>query len=147
MYFTVPQSEAPLAAQALQSLGYFTFRNNFKTEKFISRYNIQFQLIRSDTTEPTRGPLSSVRYNIHSSSPTTIVQPGDIAKLQTYILPNIPEGYYIQLTTSPLSYSTWNMQQDIIDASQQGPIIFNFHNTSFNTITIKKGKCIAHMIY
>lgn len=96
---------------------------------------------------PTHYTSNSVRYNVHLSRKHTIVKPGDKATLQTCIIANIPEGYYLQLATSSLSSSNWTIQQDIVDASHQVPIVVNIHNTSSNSITTDKGKCIKQMIY
>ena len=71
-HFTVQSSNAPLAAQALQRLGYANFDNEFKDGSFIPDATIK---INFSAKPPTQSTSQSIGLDIYHSGKDITIHP------------------------------------------------------------------------
>ena len=89
----VPRDRAPLAAQALQSLGYPAFRDEFKNGKLKSKPLLRLKLITERSKGPARTNSSSIGHAIYTLDKDVMILPGATALLHTDIVADIQDGY------------------------------------------------------
>ena len=84
-HFTLPALQAPLAAQALQRLGYTNFDSEYKDVHFIPDNALWVKLHASTAIVPTQSTSESVGLNIHYSRTQITIPPKGMATLDTDI--------------------------------------------------------------
>ena len=147
-HLTAPRDQTPIAAQALQSLGYSAFCDEFNNGKFKSKHKFRIKLIGKNAKPPERSNTTSIGYNIFTSNNDTVLQPGTSQEFNTDIIVNVPEGCYMDIV-QPQAHNPlhWNIHPMIVDTSSKDQIRVVVNNPSTIPITIKKGQCIAQMLY
>ena len=85
-HMTVPAGRAPLAAQALQCLGYF-IKESWTKAALDEATDDQLCIHRLTDTAilPSRGTTGSIGYNLHLDLPDITIEPGDMSLLPTGI--------------------------------------------------------------
>ena len=96
-HFTVPASQAPLAAQALQRLGYTTFDNEYKNGQFIPGKALRVKLHTSTAIAPTLSTTGSIGLDLHYSRADITIEPQKMATLDTDVSVEPPTGTYIRI--------------------------------------------------
>ena len=96
-HYTVPKSQAPMAAQALQCLGYAKPNDIFKDGKFVCTNTIDIKLNHRSAIEPTRLNENSNILQVYLSSPSTTLIPGEETSINTNVILNPPINGYLQV--------------------------------------------------
>ena len=99
-HMTVPARYAPLAAQALQRLGYHANESlvqDIKHEESQSQEKLRVKRTTETAKLPTRGTEESVGYDVYLDQPQVTIQPRQIELLPTRISATPPTGTYIQI--------------------------------------------------
>ena len=98
-HMTVPAGRAPLAAQALQHIGYHLHESWVQQETHDDNApnaeKLQVNKIKPTAKLPTQGTPDSVRYDLYLDLPESIIPPGEIGLLPTGISARPPKGSYI----------------------------------------------------
>ena len=89
-HFTAPRDKQPLAAQALQSLGYSAFRDEFKNGKFKAKHALRITMIHKDAIAPTQLATNSIGMKLHAIDKDTVIPPGTTTTLSTGLVLDIP---------------------------------------------------------
>ncbi len=149
-HFSQPASKAPLAAQTLQRLGYYSKEdwNIDESGKQISdEFNIQ--LLSTTAIKPTRGTQDSIGYDLYlDSQQDIIIPPGTIMPLPTGIAIECPRGTYARI--APRSGLTvknnLTTMAGVIDPDYRGNVTVLLQNFGTTTQTIKPKQRIAQLI-
>ena len=152
-HMTVPASHAPLAAQALQRLGYYTRESWIDdTVKQEQSADINRQILIEKITEtaiaPNRSTPESIGLDIYSDQDDTIVKPGEVKVVLTGIAAKAPSGTYLRVAPrSGLTVkSNIHTMAGVIDPDYTGNIGVVLHNFGSEDKLIKRGDRIAQMI-
>jgi deoxyuridine 5'-triphosphate nucleotidohydrolase len=152
-HMSVPARKAPLAAQALQRVGYYNreqwiddaVRREFSAD---SQNEILVHRLKPDAILPTRGTPDSIGLDLHSNSEDHILEPGDTHIFTTGISAKAPPGSYLRV--APRSGLTVkrniNSLAGVIDPDYTGDIGVVLHNFGKQSQTIKKSERIAQLI-
>ena len=95
-HMTVPVQYAPLAAQALQRLGYHaneSWVQDINNEE--NQSNEKLCVKKMTAKIPTRATEESVGYDVYLDQPQVTIQPRQIQLLPTQISATLPSGTYI----------------------------------------------------
>ena len=100
-HMTTPAGYAPLAAQALQQLGYH-FKESWiqeaQQEEYQKNDKLRVKWVTDTAILPTRGSDEAVGYDVYLDMPDITIKPGDLQLLPAGILARPPDGSYIQIT-------------------------------------------------
>ena len=77
-HFTVKHADAPLAAQALQQLGYANFDNKYKDGHFIPDKTIKIKRLSKRATTPTQSTSASIGLDIYHSGDDITLHPQEM---------------------------------------------------------------------
>ena len=147
-HFTAPRDKQPLAAQALQSLGYSAFRDEFKNGKFKAKHALRIKMVHKDAIAPTQIANHSIGMQIHTIDQDTVIPPGSTTTLSTGLVPDIPTKFYMEISSPPPPHThKCEVRRDIRDSTHIDQIRVTLTNTTPTEQTIVKGECIAYMIY
>ena len=150
-HMTVPARYAPLAAQALQRLGYHA--NESWVQDIHNEANTPNEKLRvkkmTDTAKlPTRGTEESVGYDVYLDEAQVTIQPGEIQLLPTGISATPPTGTYIRI--APRSGLTVKKHlhtlAGVVDPDYRGNITVVMHNFGSDPVTFRRGDKIAQLI-
>lgn len=147
---TLPSSKAPLAAQTLQRLGYYS-KEDWVTEHFNQTSNHKFliQQLTSTATIPTRATPESIGYDLSLASDQPITIPaGTIMPLPTGIAIQCPQGTYARI--APRSGLTIKQHlttmAGVIDPDYRGDVTELLHNFGNDDQIIQPQQKIAQII-
>ncbi|GFH58223.1 hypothetical protein CTEN210_14699 [Chaetoceros tenuissimus] len=146
-HMTTISSNAPMAAQALQRLGY-TSRERYKFEGEISTdEDLQVQLLSETSVIPARGTEDSIGYDICSNAKLTLF-PNKMTIVPTGIACTAPSGTYLRI--APRSGTTVKQHLDVlagvIDRDYTGEIAVVMYNFGEEAQEIEVGQRVAQMI-
>ena len=149
---TKPAGYAPLAAQALQRLGYYVHESWVKKAKKEEEEPLTEKLMIKLLTEtaklPTRGSPESIGYDVYLDDTEVQVEPGKMALLKTGIAARPPDNTYIRI--APRSGLTVKRSlhtlAGVVDPDYTGNITVVIHNFGLETQTFKRGDKIAQLI-
>jgi len=101
-HMTVPAGKAPLAAQALQRLGYYVRESWIDTTRSSEHASdltnsMQVQLLTSTAIPPTRATENSIGFDVHLDLDTVTIQPNSTSLLSTGIAAKAPAGTYLRI--------------------------------------------------
>ena len=153
-HMTVPAAKAPLAAQALQRLGYYT-RESWIDDEVLQEYDadrnrdVLIEKLTETATIPTRSTEESVGLDIHSDMAEDVVlKPGELKVILTGIAAKAPSGTYLRIAPrSGLTVkSHLHTMAGVIDPDYTGTIGVVLHNFGSEDQTIKHGDRIAQLI-
>ena len=149
-HMSVPASKAPLAAQTLQRLGYYS-KEDWIKEEFDTVKSNEFlvQQLTSSSTIPTRSTPQSIGYDLHIDSPTDITIPAGLTMpLPTGLAIQCPTGTYARI--APRSGLTLNKSlttlAGVVDPDYRGNVTVLMHNFGKEHQIIKSGQRIAQII-
>ena len=149
-HMSVAASKAPLAAQTLQRLGYYS-KEDWVTETFNTAQKEKFlvQHLTSTAITPTRSTTESIGYDLHLNAPNDIIIPaGTIMPLHTGIAIQCPSGTYARI--APRSGLTIKNNlttlAGVIDPDYRGDVTVLLQNFGNTHQIIKPGQRIAQLI-
>jgi deoxyuridine 5'-triphosphate nucleotidohydrolase len=152
-HMSVPARKAPLAAEALQRVGYYNreqwitddIRDEFQAD---SNSIMRVQRLSDTAILPTRGTEASVGYDLCSDIEEYVLQPGQTHIFQTGIAAASPPGCYLRV--APRSGNTvkrhLNTLAGVIDPDYRGNIGVVLHNFGTCNQTIRRSDKIAQLI-
>ena len=152
-HMTVPAGHAPLAAQALQRLGYYVNESWIDEEKSKQAKTEADESLRvvklTDTAKlPTRGTDESIGYDVYLDETEVTIEPGQIQLLPTGISVKPPPNSYIRI--APRSGLTVKRHlhslAGVIDPDYRGNITVVLQNFGTDTQVFKRGDKIAQLI-
>ena len=152
-HMTVPANKAPLAAQALQRLGYYareTWIDDAVKQEHSADINNQLLIERltATATPPSRSTDESIGLDLHSDMDDTILEPGAVKVVLTGIAAKSPSGSYLRV--APRSGLTIKSHlttlAGVIDPDYTGNIGVVLHNIGDTAKTIHRGDRIAQLI-
>ena len=139
-HMTVPASKAPLAAQALQRLGYYSREQWIDTavlqehDADVHRH-LLIERLTPTSTAPSRSTPDSAGLDLHSDMDSFILQPGEIKVTLTGIAAKSPSGTYLRV--APRSGLTVKRNihtlAGVIDPDYTGNIGVILHNFPYCT--------------
>ena len=144
-HMTAPHMEAPLAAQALQQLGY-TVREKFGTGPGppTTDMDLEIQQLSSTATIPTSAP-DNVGYLLHSNKQFTIL-PGTFTVVPTGLLATLPDDTCLRISdVTNTSEPTLRVFSGSFDASSSRELSVVLVNTSDEVVTLDIGDIVAQM--
>lgn len=144
-HMTAPHMEAPLAAQALQQLGY-TVREKFGSGPGppTTDMDLEIQQLSSTATIPTSAP-DSVGYLLHSNKQLTLL-PGIFTVVPTGLLATLPDDTCLRISdVTNASNSALRVFSGSFDASSSQELSVVLVNTSEEAVTLEIGDTIAQM--
>lgn len=149
-HMSVPASKAPLAAQTLQRLGYYS-KEDWVSESFKNDENDKFlvQHLSESAITPSRGTTHAIGYDIHLNSKDNIIIPaGTIMPLPTGLAIQCPTGTYARI--APRSGLTLKNNlttlAGVIDPDYRGDVTVLMQNFGTAHQIIKPGQRIAQII-
>ena len=150
-HMTSPASKAPLAAQALQRLGYHQVESWIKDLPALQKDNnqVDIELITTTAKLPKRGTSGSIGYDVSNPGQAFTLSPGQtkVVPLDLAITP--PAGSYTRI--APRSGMTVKqnitVMAGVIDPDFTGNIGAVLHNFGQKSQTIKSGQKIAQLIF
>ena len=145
-HYTVPKSQAPMAAQALQCLGYAKPNDIFKDGKFVCTNTIDIKLNHPSAIEPTRLNETSNILQIYSSSPSTTLLPGEETYINTNAILKPPINGYLQIKNTN-SVSGLQVKDQVIYHDNTEELIVEVVNTTTRDMSIPQGSCIANAMH
>lgn len=149
---TVPAGRAPLAAQALQRLGYH-LRESWVQQEMDEKHapntkKLQIKKITPTAQLPTQDMPESIGYDLYLDLPEIVIPPGEIGLLPTGISARPPNGSYIRI--APRSGLTvkhhLHTMAGVIDPDYTGNITVVLHNFGNEEYTLQRGNEIAQMV-
>ena len=143
---------APLAAQTLQRLGYYTREDwiddivNLETN---SNTNLLVKQLSPTSIVPTRATDGSIGYDLaYDNSTPTLLAPGSLLAFTTGLAIKCPVGTYARI--APRSGLTFNhhvhTMAGVIDPDYRGQVKVLLHNFGDKPQLIKPGQRIAQLI-
>jgi deoxyuridine 5'-triphosphate nucleotidohydrolase len=148
-HMSVPASKAPLAAQALQRLGYHK-DESWKTELNTKPEdkNIQMKLLSPNAIQPTRMEPDSTRYEVFNPQTTIELKPNETIVIPTDIAIQPPKGCQARIISKQeLLENKITTHAGNIDPKYKGNICAILHNFGDEIKTIQKGEPIAQLIF
>ena len=152
-HMTVPAAKAPLAAQALQRLGYYTRETWIDTAVLQEQQADMHRDVLIEKTTPTaitpsRSTEESIGIDIHSDMDDVILKPGDLKIILTGIAAKAPSGTYLRIAPrSGLTVkSHLHTLAGVVDPDYTGTIGVVLHNFGTEDRTIARGDRIAQII-
>ena len=152
-HMTVPANKAPLAAQALQRLGYYAreqwIDTSVKQEFAADRdRHILIERLTKTSIPPTRSTPDSVGLDLHSDMDEFELLPGDLKVVTTGIAAKAPSGTYLRVAPrSGLTIkSNINTLAGVIDPDYTGNVGVVLHNFGTTPKLFKRGDRIAQLI-
>jgi deoxyuridine 5'-triphosphate nucleotidohydrolase len=149
-HMSTPASKAPLAAEALQRLGY-SFREDWvtKARSTSTSENLQVLKLSKSAQVPVRSSSDSIGYDLFADMEVPMdIKPSQLITIPTGIALTPPSGTYIRL--APRSGLTMKKQLDVkagvIDPDYTGEILILLHNFGKETQRIEPGMKIAQFI-
>ena len=149
-HMSVPAANAPLAAQTLQRLGYYS-KEDWVKESFAADEQDKFlvQHLTTNAITPTRGTKDSIGYDLHLNADQNIIIPaGTIMPLPTGIAIKCPSGTYARI--APRSGLTIKNHlttlAGVIDPDYRGDVTVLLQNFGETHQIIKPGQRIAQLI-
>jgi dUTP pyrophosphatase len=149
-HMTVPASKAPLAAQTLQRLGYYS-KEDWIEDLFhdATQSKLLVQQLTKTSVLPTRSTKDSIGYDLHLDSEQDITIPaGTIMPLPTGIAIQCPKGTYGRI--APRSGLTVKQRlttlAGVIDPDYRGNVMVLIQNFGEEHQILKKGQRIAQLI-
>ena len=121
-HFTIPASQTPFTAQALQLLGYSNFNNAFQLGKFLSSAKLRIALVNSDVISPTKPSLESIELDVFHSMANTCTQPLECKVDDTCLQITSPPDLYIKVELPSNVRSTLHTLSSVIDSSSTGSV-------------------------
>ena len=150
-HFSTPTMKAPLAAQALQRLGYQQKEEWMKEYKeSIDDNNIaMIQLLSKDSKMPKRGTKGAIGYDVVHPGQTMILAPGQTKVFPTDIALTPPPGCYTRIAPRSGMIVKQNITTlaGVIDEDYTGNIGVILHNFGDKPQTIKHHQKIAQIIF
>ena len=152
-HMTVPAGHAPLAAQALQRLGYYvneSWVDDAVKEQGEAQANESLRVKKlTDTAKvPTRGTDESVGFDVYLDEAEVIIEPGQIQLLPTGISAKPPPNSYIRI--APRSGLTVKRHlhslAGVVDPDYRGNITVVLQNFGSEPQVFKRGDKIAQLI-
>ena len=151
-HMTDKAAHAPLAAQTLQRLGYYTREDwiddvvNIDLNK---NTDLLIKLQHPNATVPTRSTSGSIGYDIYNINTEPIhLQPGEMKAFPTGIALKCPYGTYARIAPrSGLTYKNHiHVMAGVIDPDYRGELKVLLHNFGPTTQTIEATQRIAQLI-
>ena len=151
-HMTVPAGHAPLAAQALQRLGYYVNESwvyNEKVQQGKAEATKSLQVVRlTDTAKlPTQGTDESISYDVYLNEAEFKIEPGQIQLLPTGISVKPPPNSYIRI--APWSGLTvkqhLHLLAGVMDPDYRRNITVVLQNFGTKTQVFKRGDKIAQL--
>ena len=149
-HMSVAASKAPLAAQTLQRLGYYS-KEDWIKETFEQDQQKKFLVQHLTTTAitPSRSTKDSIGYDLHLNAEKDIVIPaGTIMPITTGIAIQCPSGTYARI--APRSGLTLKNHlttlAGVIDPDYRGDVTVLIQNFGDNHQVLKPGQRIAQLI-
>ena len=150
-HMTTPAGYAPLAAEALQRLGYHvkeTWVEEVEQEKINANDKLRVKRVTDTATLPTRGSDEAVGYDVYLDMPEITINPGDLQLLPTGISARPPDGSYIRI--APRSGLTVKRKlhtlAGVVDPDYTGNITVIMHNFGQDPQTFRRGDKIAQLV-
>ena len=152
-HMSVPARRAPLAAEALQRLGYYNreqwIDSSIQTEvEADMASHIRMTPLTATAQIPQRATPDSIGYDVYSDAENTHIQPGKIAVISTGIAATPPPGTYLRV--APRSGLTVKNHlttlAGVIDPDYTGNIGVVLYNFGEVPQIIKKGDKIAQLV-
>ncbi len=152
-HMSVPARKAPLAAEALQRVGYYNreqwiddnVRSEFKAD---SNGCVRTRKLTDTAITPTKGTAGSIGLDLHSDMDTVTISPGETIIFKTGIAAAPPPGCYLRV--APRSGLTVkkniNTLAGVIDPDYTGDIGVVLHNFGKSNQIIKHRERIAQLI-
>ena len=135
---TVPQTQPPIAVQALQTLGYPAFQNRFKNRTFQSKHKLKIRLVHNNATTPIRTSDKAIGFYIHICLTTTIL-PGESKAVPTGLKINITPTHYLEIIPMPaMPVNNFTLDSHIIAPNNNSDVHIIVKNTTDRTVYIKK---------
>ena len=152
-HMTVPAAKAPLAAQALQRLGYYT-RETWIDEEILQEHHadrnrdILIEKTTATAVTPTRSTSESIGIDIHSDMDDLVIPPGELKVILTGIAAKAPSGTYLRIAPrSGLTVrSNLHTMAGVVDPDYTGTIGVVLHNFGTVEQKISRGDRIAQII-
>jgi deoxyuridine 5'-triphosphate nucleotidohydrolase len=152
-HMTVPAGRAPLAAQALQRLGYYVKESWIDTElksEYNSSVNNILQVVKLTETavEPSRATPHSIGYDLHLDIDNVTIPAGGTKLLPTGIAAKAPDGTYLRLAAKSGLTIKKNVTPvaGVIDPDYTGCITIVMNNFGTEDQTFSIGDKIAQLI-
>ena len=148
-HMTVPAGRAPLAAQALQRLGYFV-KETWTKQAINDATDDRLRIHRLTETAilPSRGTTGSIGYDLHLDLPEITIEPGAMALLPTGIAVRPPDGTYVRI--APRSGVTVKRHlhtlAGVVDPDYTGNVTVVMHNFGTTVQHFKRGDKIAQLV-
>jgi deoxyuridine 5'-triphosphate nucleotidohydrolase len=152
-HMTVPAGRAPLAAQALQRLGYYV-RETWIDHAVQSEYNadvhnvMQVELLTKTAITPSRATANSIGYDVHLDLEDIVLPPGETRILPTGFAAKAPAGTYLRI--APRSGLTvkrnLNTVAGVVDPDYTGCIMVVMRNMGSEPQQFCRGDKIAQII-
>ena len=149
-HMSVAASKAPLAAQTLQRLGYYS-KEDWIKDSFDNEQKSKFlvQHLTSTAITPTRATKDSIGYDLHLNAEQDILIPaGTIMPIKTGIAIQCPSGTYARI--APRSGLTIENHittlAGVIDPDYRGDVTVLIQNFGETHQILKPGQRIAQMI-
>ena len=152
-HMTVPAGHAPLAAQALQRLGYYVKETWVDEEKKAEmaqqqKNTMQFCPLTETAKIPTCGSDEAIGFDLFLDLPSVTVEPGQVQLLPTGISARPPHGSYLRI--APRSGLTVKQSVDtlagVVDPDFTGNITVVMYNFGITPKTFARGDKIAQLI-
>ena len=148
-HMSEPASQAPLAAQTLQRLGYYAKEDWIVDEEEENQTSLLLQQLSSTSTIPTRATPSSIGYDLHADLPHKLIIPaGTIMPIPTGLAMQCPTGTYARI--APRSGLTINKSlttmAGVIDPDYRGNVTVLLRNFGNEHQHINPGDKIAQFI-
>jgi deoxyuridine 5'-triphosphate nucleotidohydrolase len=156
-HMSVPASQAPLAAQTLQRLGYYAKEDWKEIEPGIWNVNeipeeaskLLIQQLTPTSTIPTRSTPESIGLDLYADTDTDLVLlPGSVTPISTGIAIQCPVGTYSRIAPRSGLTTKKNLTTlaGVIDRDYRGDVIILIQNFGTTEQYIKHGERIAQLI-
>ena len=142
-HYTVPKEQVPMAAQALQCLGYSKQRDIFDRGKFVCKNTIEITLTSKTAKEPTRLSENSNILQLYTATPTIMLQPGETTNIDMHVIIEPPMNGYVEVSHTGVNDTITVSKQQIYNGENR-PLIITLRNNNSTPVTIHQGTCIAH---
>ena len=150
-HMTAPAGKVPLAAQALQRIGYNQSETWVKEHQQVQEESntVSVEKLSKTATLPTRGTPGSIGYDVANPGPDITINPGETKVIQLDIAITPPPGCYTRV--APRSGLTVKnhitVMAGVIDPDYTGNIGVVLHNFGNKPQTLKNKQKIAQLIF
>ena len=152
-HMSVPAGKAPLAAQALQRLGYYvkeSWVSDEKTKDQERTLQTSLRICRITPTAkmPTHGSPKSVGYDVYLDLPSITIPPGQMNLLPTGLAAKLPDGSYLRIApcSGLMVKNSLHTLGGVVDPDYTGNITVVIHNFATAPQTFQHGDKIAQLI-